>query len=101
MMLLLLGLVLAAGTAFLVWCASARWWHALVIGVLWIPLFPLVSAWLTGDVSRYLPAGAFSEGIRGKDEIIVASALSTIIVAIAAAALLFWIARITLKRRRA
>ena len=100
MMLVLLGLALAAGTAFLVWCASRRWWHALVICVLSVPLFPLVARWLTGDVSAYLPPATFSEGAQGKDEVIVASALSTIIIAIAAAALLFWAARIALNRLR-
>jgi len=100
MMLWLLGLLLAAVTGALVWCASARWWHALIIAVLWMPLSPLVANWLTGDVSRYLPPGAFAEGIEGRDEVIVASVVSTMLLAIAAAALLVWAARVALTRLR-
>ena len=99
-MLILLGFALAAAAASLIWCATSRWWHPLIIAVLWIPLLPLVASWLTGDVSRYLPAGVFSEGIHGKDEIIVASVLSTMLVSIVAAALLVWVARVALPRLR-
>jgi hypothetical protein len=100
-MLIVFGLVLAACAGILVWCAAARWWHPLVIGFLWIPVFPLVAHWLTGDVSHYLPPGVFSEGAQGKDEITVASALSTIVVAVAAAALVVWAGRVGWKRLRA
>jgi hypothetical protein len=93
MMLILLGLALAAAAASLVWCATSRWWHRLIIAVLWIPFFPLVARWLTGDVSRYLPPAAFSEGAQGKDEIILASAFATIVIAVAAAALMVWAGR--------
>src|SRR6266446_3415800 len=93
MMLAIYGIALSAVAGLLVWCASARCRYILVIAVLWIPFFPLVARWLTGDVSHYLPQGTFSEGAQGKDEIVIASAYSTIMVAIVIAALLFWAIR--------
>jgi hypothetical protein len=93
MILILCGLVLAALAGVLVWCASTRWWHYLVIAIAWVPLFPLVAQHLTGDVSSYLPASVFSAGHAGKDEVVLASAYSTIVLAIIFAAAGFWVIR--------
>jgi hypothetical protein len=82
MTLTLIGLVLLALTGYLVWCATSRLWHLIVIFVMAALLFPIVATQLTGDVSRYFPAGTFSEDIDGKDEIVLASAGSTIRIAI-------------------
>jgi hypothetical protein len=86
MTLTLIGLGLVALTGYLVWCATSRLWHLMIIFVMPALLFPIVAARLTGDVSRYLPAGTFSEGIDGKDQIVLASAGATILIAIIFAA---------------
>jgi len=97
--LVLYGVGLLAIAAALVWFAADRWWHYLFIAVGWMPLFPLVAARLTGDVSRYLPADAFSDGARGKDEIVIASAYATIVVAVALAAAALWILKLLWRMR--
>jgi len=82
MVLVTAGLVLAALTALCVWRAADRFWHGLLIVLLGLILFPVVASWLTGDVSRYLPAGSFSEGADGKDQIVFASVTVTLFVAV-------------------
>ena len=91
MIVVLYAVALAAIAGIAVWHASARWWHALVIAVLWLPFFPLVAHWLTGDISTYLPEDTFSHGARGKDAVVWASIYATVTIAIIAAALLWWI----------
>ena len=86
MALVAAGLALAALTGVLVWRAADRFWHGLAILALGMALFPLVARWLTGDVSRYLPAGTFPEGADGKDQIVLASAVTTIFIAVMLAA---------------
>lgn len=93
MILLLCGAVLLVLTAFAVRCAAARSWHYLAIAALSVPLFPLAGVTVTGDVSRYLPDWAFSEGAGLKDQIVGASIVATLLVAVMAAAVLVWIAR--------
>jgi hypothetical protein len=60
---------------------------------------PLVATHLTGDVSRYLPAHAFSEGARGKDEIVIASAYATIMIAVSLAAAALWVIKLAWRTR--
>ncbi len=99
--LILYAVGLAAMAGIAVRYASARWWHALIIAVLWLPFFPLVARWLTGDISAYLPEDAFSAGAEGKNEFIWASIYATVMIAVTAAALLWWIvARIWVEARR-
>jgi hypothetical protein len=43
---------------------------------------------VTGDVSRYLPGWLFSDGAEGKDQIVIASAASTLLLALIGAAAL-------------
>jgi hypothetical protein len=85
-MLAIAGLALAALTLYFVWWSSARPWHGLAIVALAVLLFPLLAASITGDVSRYLPAGTFSAGADGKDQIVIASAAATILLALILAA---------------
>ena len=63
-----------------------RFWHFLAVAVLTVLLFPLTATYLTGDVSRYLPQGTFAQGADGKDQIIMVSAVATLLVAIILAA---------------
>src|SRR5262249_25137112 len=51
-------------------------WFVIILAMA-AALFPLVDGPLTGDVSRYLPAGTFSEDRHGKDPIVLASAAPT------------------------
>jgi len=87
-------LAFAGLAALAAWCAATRWWHYLVLAVAWVPLFPLVATRLMGDVSRYLPEGTFSEDGRGKDEIVLASAYATFVLAFIVAALALWAIRV-------
>jgi len=91
MTVILYAIGLAAMAGIAVRYASTRRWHTLIIAVLWIPFFPLVARWLTGDISAYLPEDAFSAGADGKDEFIWASIYATVMIAVTAAALLWWI----------
>ena len=84
-------LALAGLAGLAAWCAATRWWHYLVMAVVWVPLFPLVATRLMGDVSRYLPAGTFSDDSSGKDEIVLASIYSTVMLALIFAAFALWV----------
>ena len=88
MIVTLYAVALAAISGIAVWYASGRWWHVLIIAILSLPLFPLVAHWLTGDISPYLPEDAFPHG---KDALIWASVYATVVIAVIAAAMLWWI----------
>jgi hypothetical protein len=89
MLLALYGIALAALAGAAVWCAAERWWHYLIVAVAWVPLFPLVATFITGDISRYLPPDAFAAG-GDKDAFIWASIYATVMIAIALAAAALW-----------
>jgi len=89
MELVIAGLVLATLAGLLVWRAATLWWHRLIIVLIGVVLFPAVARWLTGDVSVYLPPRTFSDGAEGKDQIVAASAVATILIAIILAACLW------------
>jgi len=78
--------MLIAISCLSVWWVAKRFWHALVIVALATLLFPLVAIQISGDVSRYLPTGTFSEGADGKDQIVLASARATALIAVILAA---------------
>jgi hypothetical protein len=86
MTLAIVGLMLITLTGYLVWYVANRLWHIPVIILLAALLFPIVATELTGDVSYYLPARTFSEGIDGKDQIVLASAVATILISVILAA---------------
>ena len=98
MTLAIAGVALSVLTGFLVWWACDRIWHGLVIAAIAVALMPPVAIWLTGDVSRFLPAGAFAAGSEGKDEIAVASMMATILVAVMLAAIAFGAAKAAWRR---
>jgi ABC-type branched-subunit amino acid transport system permease subunit len=78
--------------ALLVWRTARRARDYLAIAVLAIALFPLLVTGPTGDVSRYFPQ-AFSDGPEGVGEIVLASALSTLLIAVILAAGGWWVVR--------
>jgi hypothetical protein len=87
------GLALAALAGFLVWSAADRLWHGLAIAALAVAMLPWVAGAPAGDVSRILPAGTFTDGIEGKDQIAMASAAATILLAVMLAACAFGAAK--------
>jgi len=93
MTLAIAAVLLTALAALSVWWAADRFWHAPAVLILALPLFPLAASQLTGDVSRYLPAYTFSKGIEGKDQIMVASAAASLLVAIILAACIWGVAK--------
>jgi len=100
MTLAIAGLMLIAISCFSVWWAANRFWHALVILVLAILLFPLVASQISGDVSRYLPIETFSEGADGKDQIVLASAMATALIAVILASCVWGAGKTAWRRAR-
>jgi len=58
--------------------AARRWWDYLLIALLTAALLGPTERHLTGDISSYLPNWLWSDGADGKDQIIYASAASTL-----------------------
>ncbi len=82
-----------AAAAFLVRVAARRWWDYLVISVLTVALVIPTEHYITGDLSRYLPDAIWSGGSDGKDQIIYASAASTILLPLIASAITVYVVR--------
>jgi hypothetical protein len=79
-----------AVAAFLIRLGARRWWDYLAIAVLTAMLVRPTARYLTGDVSRYLPDATWS-GADDKEQIIYASAASTILLPLIASALVFYL----------
>jgi hypothetical protein len=75
-----------ATTAILIRVAVRRWRDLLYVAVIAVILGRPVMLFATGDISRFLPHLLWSEGADGKDQIAVASAASTILTPLIAAA---------------
>lgn len=71
---------LFAASIYLVRKGARRWWEYLVIFVLTAVLVRPVLKTFTGDLSAHLPYGIWSDGFDGKDQIILASIASTILI---------------------
>jgi hypothetical protein len=68
--------------------ACVRWWDWLIVAALGGLFLKPVVRNLTGDMSRCLPAFLWSEGSDGKDEIVLVSAVCTVLFAVWPAALI-------------
>jgi hypothetical protein len=79
-----------AGAIVLMRGSRRRWRDYLAVAVLTLLLIRPVLKTITGDVSHYLPGWAFANGADGKDQIIVASALSTLLLPLLIAAAVVW-----------
>jgi hypothetical protein len=101
MMLVVAGLMLVALTGLTVWFAAGRCRHLGIIALAAVPLVPLLASTVTGDVSRYLPAPLFSDDAAGKDEVIVASAVATVLLSVMLAAGVFAAGKALWRRRSA
>lgn len=88
---------LAVIAALLVWRTARRARDYLAIAALTLLVAPLLAMGPTGDMSRHFP-GAFSEGSEGVGEIALASAVSTLAVAVILAALFWWLVRTCWRR---
>ena len=71
---------LLAASIYLVRKAVRQWWEYLVIIILTAVLVGPVYKAATGDISAVLPYGIWSDGFDGKDQIIIASVASSILV---------------------
>jgi hypothetical protein len=95
-------LMIAALIAVALWLiklAARRWWDYLLIAFLTAALVRPTVRNITGDVSRYLPDAIWS-GADDKDQIVLASAASTILLPLMVSALavyLFGLARVAMR----
>ena len=69
------------------------WGSAAAVALLSVVLVPVLVTLVFGDVSRLLPAGAFSDGPEGKDQIILAGILWAFPGAVGASSVLVLLAR--------
>jgi hypothetical protein len=80
-----------AVAALLALAAAWRWWDYLVIAVLTAVLVRPTAHHVTGDVSRYLPYAIWSDDSEGKDQVILASVASTVLLPLMASALAVYV----------
>lgn len=80
--------------------ATRRWWDYVVILLLTVVLVPLLAN-VTGDMSVWLPSAIWSDGFEGKDQIIVVSASSSILLPLLLAAGLLWVVKRVIDTARA
>ncbi len=83
--IVIIGSLLAA-SIYLVLKGADRWWEYLIVAVLTVALVRPVLKTVTGDMSQWLPYGIWSDGFDGKDQIIIASAASTVLIPLVLAA---------------
>lgn len=82
-----------AAALFLVRLVARRWWDYLVIAVLTAGLIRPAARYITGDISRYLPDAIWSDGSGGKDQIVIASAASTLLAPLVASAVAIYLVK--------
>ena len=84
---------------WLIHLAARRWWDYLLIAILTVGLVRPMVRNITGDISRYLPDVVWS-GADDKDQIVYASAASTILLPLIVSALavyVFGLARVAIR----
>lgn len=79
-----------AAAAFLIRLGARRWWDYLVLSALTIALLRPTAEYVTGDVSRYLPDAVWSAPGE-KDQIVFASAASTILLPVMASGFIVYV----------
>jgi hypothetical protein len=82
MNVLLIAIALAIAAVTSLRLSVRGWKEVLAIGVLTLPLMPLLATRVFGDVSHFLPVNMFSDGLAGKDQIILTSAFCALFGAI-------------------
>jgi hypothetical protein len=86
--------------ALLVRIVARRWLDYLAISALTVALILPTEHYVTGDVSRYLPDAIWSDGSDGKDQIIYASAASTVLLPLIISVIAFYLLRQTWRAPR-
>lgn len=86
-------MVLIAAAAVLIRRAARRWWDYLLIAALGALLFRPLYNLVSGDVSRYLPSFLWPDRSDGKDQIILASIASTLLLPFVVSALVLLIVK--------
>lgn len=98
-----IALVLLAVMIATSWLAMRGLMRALAVVVLSFPAMWLLAKYVFGDVSVYFPHGTFSDGADGKDQIIMASLLCTVLGGVIVAGCLVggivWLDRLLNRRR--
>ncbi len=87
-------IIIIAQIAVAVWLVRAaawRWWDYLVIAALTAALVRPTARHVTPDVSRYLPYAIWSENAEGKDQVIMATIASTVLLPLMASALAVYV----------
>jgi hypothetical protein len=78
--------------------AALRWWQYFVVFALTAALVRPVLKTVTGDLSVWFPAGIWSDGFDGKDQIIIASAASTVLIPLVIASAIVCVAKHAIAR---
>jgi len=86
---IILAQLVAAG--WLIRLAARRWRDFLAIAALTAALLRPTLQYVTGDVSRYLPDAVWSGGSESKEQVIYASAASSILLPLIVSALMVWL----------
>jgi len=87
-----------AAAVVLIRVAARRWWDYLVIAALGVAFMRPIEIYITGDISRYLPAPIWSDGSDGKDQIVDVSAASSLLLPLIAAAALTYLLKLAWTR---
>jgi hypothetical protein len=77
--------------AWLTRLAAWRWRNFLAIAALTAALLRPTLQYITGDVSRYLPNAVWSSGSESKEQVIYASAASSVLLPLIVSALMVWL----------
>jgi hypothetical protein len=93
-------LVQIAAALFLARLVAPRWWDFRLIGVLTAGLVGAAEQQVTGDVSRYLPDAIWSDGSDSEEQIIHASAASTILLPLIVSALAVYLCKLATRARQ-
>lgn len=94
-------LMLLALAGWSIWLAAERLRDYFMLAFVTLALVPLLATTISGDVSRFLPAASFSTGAEGKDQVIIASVLTTLLLGAIVAALMLRAARAFWRKLRA
>src|SRR5262245_54131748 len=86
-----IALVLIVSTVVVCWAAMRGLGSTLAVAALSFPAMWLLARYVFGDASIYFPQNTFSDGVDGKDQIIVVSILCTVLGGIVVAACTVWL----------
>jgi hypothetical protein len=97
---ILIGVVFFAVSVVALHFAARDWRSGIAILVVSLPLMPLLAMTVFGDVSRYVPAGMFSDGPDGVGQIVISGALLMLFGAIILSCVVVGLANIVVRTFR-